>query len=271
MRLTAPLATILRLLAPLTGLALCLGLVAGCGCPPAPQAATTEPPPADPGAHHGAPGPHHGHGGVHGSRHGSGHGPQPLGHRFEEADKWSAHFDNPERDGWQRPVELVAAMQLGEGMTVADLGTGTGYFVPHLSGAVAATGRVLAIDIEPDMVRHVKGRAQLLGLGNVAPRLALVDDPLLDDGTVDRILVVNTWHHIPGRQAYAAKLARALKPGGSVWVVDFTLTTDKGPPRDHRLAPEVVARELSSAGLDPHIDAKLLPEQYVVTGTKAVE
>ncbi|MBW2454886.1 MAG: class I SAM-dependent methyltransferase [Deltaproteobacteria bacterium] len=244
--------------------ALCAALLAGCSCPPPPEPAAAAPGPPAATAE-----PHHGPGGPHAGPHEPGHGQhEPLGHRFQNADKWSAHFDAPKRGDWQRPLQLLAAMELAEGMTVADLGTGTGYFVPVLSPAVGATGRVLAIDIEPDMVRHVKGRATLLGLTNVTPRLALVDDPLLDDGTVDRILVVNTWHHIPSREAYAAKLTRALKPGGSVWVVDYTMESDIGPPKDHRLAPEVVASELTAAGLTTQIDVALLPKQYVVRGDK---
>ncbi len=253
-------------------LALGLGLGApllGCSCPPPPQPSLEpqHPPAAQPPTHGAAHRPQSGHAGPHQGPH-QGHD-QPLGHRFEDAKKWSAHFDDPKRDSWQRPAALVTAMGLTEGMRVADLGTGTGYFIPHLAAAAGSAGQVLAIDIEPDMVRHVKGRAKLLGLTNVAPRLALVDDPLLADGSLDRILVVNTWHHIPSREDYSGKLVRALKPGGSVWVVDYTMASDQGPPKDHRLAPEVIVGELQAVGLATKIDGALLPKQYVVIGTKA--
>ena len=72
--------------------------------------------------------------GEHGAR--GKHG--PLGHRFERADDWAGHFDSAERDAWQRPEQVVAAMAIEPGMTVADIGAGTGYFVPHLSKAVGA-------------------------------------------------------------------------------------------------------------------------------------
>jgi cyclopropane fatty-acyl-phospholipid synthase-like methyltransferase len=239
-------------------------LPSGCACPPPPETPQTgqHPPAAHPPSGADAQGPQHSHQAPHQEHH------QPLGHRFKDANQWTAHFDDPKRDAWQRPAELVSAMGLTPGMSVADLGTGTGYFVPHLAAAVGPAGQVLAIDIEPDMVRHVKGRAKLLGLTNVAPRLALVDDPLLADESVDRILVVNTWHHIPSREDYGRKLVRALKPGGSLWVVDYTMEADQGPPKDHRLAPEVVVGELSAAGLATKIDGALLSKQYVVTGTK---
>ena len=105
-------------------------------------------------------------------------------------------------------------------------------------------------------------------LANVEPRLVLTDDPLLRDASVDRILIVNTWHHIPERQRYSALLARALKAGGIIYVVDFTMEADHGPAKHHRLQPDAVEAELKSAGLDTSTDKVLLPYQYIVSGTK---
>jgi SAM-dependent methyltransferase len=205
------------------------------------------------------------HAGGHHGRHG-GHG--PLVHRFESAAEWAAALEGPERDAWQRPAEVVKAMALADGMVVADLGAGTGYFLPYLSRAVGATGRVLALDIEADMVRWMRDRIQREGLGNVEPRIVLGDDPLLPDASVDRILVVDTWHHIPDRAAYSRRLARALRPGGSVWVVDFQLASSHGPPKEHKIAPDVTAEELRSAGLTVRVDDATLPEQYIVVGSR---
>src|SRR5690348_4715148 len=81
--------------------------------------------------------------------------PAPYAHRFEHAEAWSKEFDDPARDAWQKPDRVVAAMQIMFGMVVADVGAGTGYFEPHLSRAVGAAGKVLALDVEPDMVRHL--------------------------------------------------------------------------------------------------------------------
>jgi hypothetical protein len=81
---------------------------------------------------------------------------------------------------------------------------------------------------------------------------------------VDRILVVDTWHHIADRVVYARKLAAALRPGGFVLVVDFTLQSAKGPPKHHRLAPDAVAGELQQAGMKTSVVAAGLPDQYVI-------
>jgi cyclopropane fatty-acyl-phospholipid synthase-like methyltransferase len=224
-------------------------LASGCG-PAAPEA-------TDPHAHE-----HHGD-------HGHGdHGHGPLVHRFENAADWAKEFDNPERDAWQKPAEVVALLQLAPGMTVADIGAGTGYFEPHLSRAVGPTGHVLALDVEDSMVAYMKERAAKEGLANVAPAKVPLDDPQLPKGGVDRVLIVDTWHHIDGREAYAAKLREGLAPGGFVAIVDFTLEAAHGPPKEHRIPPEQAAKELAAGGLATEIAQEALPEQYVVIGRK---
>lgn len=210
----------------------------------------------DPRAHaHGDLGGHDGHGGT-------------LVHRFENADEWAKKLDDPARDVWQKPAEVVAAMQITPGMTVADIGAGTGYFEPYLSRAVGPQGTVLALDVEPDMVRYLGERAKREQLTNVRPALAGMDDPKLPSRGVDRVLAVDVWHHIPSRAPFAAKLVEAVKSGGKVVVVDFTLEAKHGPPVQHRLAPEVIAKELETAGFAVEIVSSTLPDQYIVVGTR---
>ncbi|WP_437738341.1 class I SAM-dependent methyltransferase [Sorangium sp. So ce1335] len=220
--------------------------------------------------HHGGHAGHAGHHGGHAGHHGGdAHGAGPLVHRFERAEDWVPAFEGPERDAWQKPAAVVAALRLAPGMRVADLGAGTGYFLPHLSRAVGPTGAVIGLDIEPDMVRYMTERAARERLANVTARQVGPADPGLDPGSVDRILVVNTWHHIPDRPAYAAKLKAALRPDGAVFVVDFTLAAQQGPPKEHRIAAEAVAAELRAGGLSPQIVAEDLPDQYIVVGRRA--
>jgi SAM-dependent methyltransferase len=206
--------------------------------------------------------------GGHGHGHGEGDGKGPLVHRFEKADDWVAKFDDPKRDEWQRPASVVALMQIAPGSTVADLGTGTGYFLPHLAKAVGDAGHVLALDVEPDMIRYVKERAAREHLANVEARVVPLDGPGLAEASVDRVLIVDTWHHIDGREAYTKKLGAGLRAGGAVYVVDFTLDSAMGPPKHHRLPAEQVVRELEAGGLHGEIVKEDLPEQYVVRGAK---
>jgi predicted methyltransferase len=189
-------------------------------------------------------------------------------HRFEKAEDWAKEFDDPARDAWQKPAEVVGLMKIAPGMTVADIGAGTGYFEPHLSRAVGASGKVLALDVEPDMVRYLGERVKREKLANVEARTAQLADPGLGKASVDRVLIVDTWHHIDARPAYAAKLLEGLKPGGLVVIVDFTMEAQHGPPKEHRVPPEKVAAELKAAGLSTQIATETLPEQYVVIGAR---
>ena len=190
-----------------------------------------------------------------------------MPHRFEHADEWAKQFDDPSRDAWQQPDKVIAAMALEPSMTVADVGAGTGYFTVRLARAVPQ-GQVIATDIEPDMVRYLGERATREHLANVRTVLAGADDPHLEPASVDRILVVDVWHHLGDRARYAAGLAKALRPGGKLFVVDFTQEATHGPPKHHRLAPDAIVGDLRGAGLDASVDPTALPEQYIVVGVK---
>jgi SAM-dependent methyltransferase len=211
-----------------------------------------------------------GHGAGHEPGHGTGHEPGHGSHRrFDDAKQWAAVFDDPKRDAWQQPAEVVRLLELSPGLAVADVGAGTGYFLPHLQRAVGPKGRVLGLDVEPDMVRHMRERIAHAELTGAEAAVVAPDDPGLAPASIDRVLIVNTWHHIGAREAYAVKLANALRPGGFVAVVDFTLEASQGPPRSERLAPAVVERELTAGGLTPSTVRESLPDQYVVIGRKA--
>ena len=196
------------------------------------------------------------------------HHPHTHRHRFEDAAAWSKVFDDPARDAWQRPADVVRAMAITPGMTVADVGAGTGYFEPHLARAVGPSGKVIAVDVEPDMVRWLGERAAREGLANVEAVLGAADDPKLAPRVVDRVLVVDTWHHVEDRRAYAKKLAAALAPGGAVVIVDFTKDSPHGPPPAARLSPEEVRADLAAAGLSPRTIDAGLPYQYVIAGDR---
>ncbi|MBX3186133.1 MAG: class I SAM-dependent methyltransferase [Labilithrix sp.] len=201
------------------------------------------------------------------------HGAPPRGrhghhHRFDDAAGWSKVFDDPARDEWQKPERVVAAMKITPGMTVADVGAGTGYFEPHLSRAVGPSGAVIAVDVERDMVAWIDARAKREGLANVRAVLAPASDPTLPAAKVDRVLVVDTWHHIDDRPAYARKLAASLAPGGGVYIVDFTKESPHGPPPHARVSPEETIRDLGEAGLGAEVVPVDLPFQYVVRASR---
>ncbi len=203
-----------------------------------------------------APGPPHAHG-THAAT---------ARHSFENVEHWRAIFDDPARDAWQRPRDVVRALDLRRGARVADVGAGTGYFSRHLSEAIGPDGTVFAVDSEPNLVAHLRERAEREGTANVVPVLASPDNPRLPVDGIDLLLLVDTFHHIDDRPAYFRAARRVLRRGGRVAIVDWQKRDlPVGPPLDHKLAREQVVEEMAEAGYELLGEPKdLLPYQYML-------
>lgn len=191
-----------------------------------------------------------------------------IHHAFDDVEQWVRVFDDPGRDAWQNPDGILRVLGVAPGMTVADLGAGTGYFSVRLAKAVGPGGRVLAIDVEPKLVDYLKARAEKEKLPQIVPVLAAPDDPKLPAHGVDLVMIVDTWHHIDDRLHYLGKLAEGLKPGGRVVVVDFKKGDfPVGPPDAHKLAPEAVVTEFLDAGWNLAQRWDRLQYQYMIAFT----
>jgi len=122
-------------------------------------------------------------------------------------------------------------------------------------------GRIFAADIEPAMVRYLAERAARENLANMVPVLAQADTPGLP-GKADLVLMVDTYHHIEGRERYFRGLLELLKPGGRVAIIDFRLDSRDGPPKRVRLSPRQVIAEMGSAGYELATEFAFLERQY---------
>ena len=183
---------------------------------------------------------------------------RPAPHRAG-ADRHVKAFASPDRAVWRKPDEVVSLLQLWPGNVVADLGAGSGLLEPLLARAVGTTGRVLAFDVAPHRVTDLERQVKKEGLGNVVVQKAAAHDPGLPDGSVDRLLVVDTWHRLRQRTEYAAAINRARRPGGFVVVVDFTAESPEGPPAHAHLSPATVIAELQAGGFSARTVAESLP------------
>ncbi len=186
-----------------------------------------------------------------------------LHHHFDDAERWAAHFEDPSRDAWQKPDEVLAGLHLAPGARVADIGAGTGYF-PVRVARLVPQGRVYAVDLEPSMVAYLGQRAAKEGLANLTPVQAAEDDPRLPE-PVDLVLVVDTYHHLQDRPAYFRRLQASVRPGGRLVVIDFRKRSLMGPPPSARLTEAQVEQELGEAGWKLESTSELLPEQYLLT------
>ena len=191
---------------------------------------------------------------------GFGQNPHTHQHQFKDAEKWAHVFDDPKRDEWQKPHEVIQALKLPPDALVADVGAGTGYFSARLA-TMLPKGKVYAVDVEPDMVKHLAGRATREGRKNMQAVQGSPDDAKLPE-KVDLILFVDVHHHIDQREQYFRKLRASLKPGGRVAIIDFRLDSPEGPPKAARIAPEKVKAELKSAGYALAEEHAFLTNQY---------
>jgi SAM-dependent methyltransferase len=193
-------------------------------------------------------------------RHTDDHHMNGYQHSFYDAEKWAKEFDDPARNSWQKPDEVLNALHLQRTDRVADLGAGTGYFSARIAKLVPE-GKLFSVDIEPDMLRHLRERARHENLSVLVPILASAESANLPE-PVDLVLVVDTYHHIDNRIAYFSKLKASLRPNGRLAIVDFKADSPEGPPLEHRISPEKLTAELDAAGFTLVATHPFLPRQY---------
>ena len=188
-------------------------------------------------------------------------------HSFQGAAQWAKEFDDPSRDEWQKPHEVIQALALKPDAVIADIGSGTGYFSVRFAHMVPK-GRVYGVDTEPDMVKYLADRAKSMGLTNVVPVQAAPDDPRLPE-KVDLIFIADTFHHIENRAQYLRKLRDSLRPDGRIAIIDFRMDSVDGPPKSARSTPDQIKAELGAAGYGFVQENNFLPKQYFLVFGKS--
>jgi ubiquinone/menaquinone biosynthesis C-methylase UbiE len=180
--------------------------------------------------------------------------------KFNDAGEWAKKFDDPERDKWQKPQEVIRALKINAEDKIADLGAGTGYFAFRIARE-CPKAIIYAADVEPDMVRYLKKKSREQKLDNVVAVETPANELVLP-AKVNLVIVVDTYHHIDDRVSYFKKLKELLLPGGRLAIVDFTKASPMGPPVEHRIGKEKVTAELGESGFDLNDDLDLLPNQH---------
>jgi ubiquinone/menaquinone biosynthesis C-methylase UbiE len=172
-------------------------------------------------------------------------------------------LEDPKRDAYQKPHEVVHALGLKPGEIIADIGAGSGYFTFHLARHVGEKGKVYAVDVSPDMILHVNRRIRELKVNNVVSVLADSDDPLLPDQSVNRFFICDVWHHVDNQTKYLSLMKKMLKPGGGVVMIDFhKKELPVGPPMKIKIAREDLIKQMESNGFRLTKEHTFLPYQY---------
>ena len=180
-------------------------------------------------------------------------------------------LERPEREKEEAPAKLLNALKLKEGMTVADIGAGTGYHVFRMAKTVGDKGKILAVDIQQEMLDLMAARVKKDGVKNVELILGSDKDPKLPAGRVDLIQMVDVYHEFDFPYEMAEKMVAALKPGGRLVFVEFRLEDPKVPILlAHKMSERQVMKEMAEFKELEHKETiKTLPWQHVIIFEKA--
>lgn len=159
-----------------------------------------------------------------------------------------------ERDQWQRAGEVIQQLDVNEGSTVVDFGSGVGYFTLKLSRKVGKPGKVLAVDVQKFPLYFLRTRALMDGQYNVVTALAEPDDPHLQDNSTNAVLISNTYHELDHPNVILHHLFQSLKPDGRLVVVDRGSSSDDREAEiqkeHHQIAPSQVEADMRKAGFE---------------------
>jgi len=187
---------------------------------------------------------------------------------------WKQRFETAGREIFDHREAILAALQLKPGMRVADVGAGTGLFTFTFAGAVAPGGRVYAVDIIPKFIDHLRAEARRRRIDNVTAVLGKPRSVSLPPASVDVIFLCDTYHHFEYPRSMNRSLYRALRPGGTLVLIDFVRVEGHSPKwiLEHvRAGQREFSTELVAAGFVPVDEPPPVPqlkENYLVRFTR---
>jgi SAM-dependent methyltransferase len=174
-------------------------------------------------------------------------------------------LERPEREVEERPSLAVKLLDLKPGMSVADVGCGSGYYTELISRRIGAQGKVFAVDVQAEMLELLKERVKSKRLANVVPVLGDEADPKLPDGALDLILLVDVYHEFAEPQTMLRKLRPALKPDGRLVLLEFRKEDPAVPIREeHKMSVKEVRAELEPEGFRFERVLNDLPWQHIL-------
>lgn len=177
-------------------------------------------------------------------------------------DLWLERLEVGSRELYSARAAVAAALELEPGAKVADIGAGTGLYTLLFSEIVGEGGAVFAVDIEPRFLKLINQRAEEFGLNNVVSVLGREDSITLPPASVDAAFIADTYHYFDDPAAIMTTVRDALRPGGSLYIVDFDIEEGAEPPADKRhvrFGKQGVAAEVQSFGFSP-------PQEIAVAG-----
>ena len=182
----------------------------------------------------------------------------------------AAWLERPTREREERTDRLLKNLPLAPDSVVADIGAGTGYFTFPMAKQVPE-GRVLAVDIQQEMLNMIFGRMASEGVSNIQPVLGSERDPGLEPSSVDLILMVDAYHEFAWPREMGDAMARALKPGGRLVLIEYRAEDPSVPiKRLHKMSVKQARREMEAIGLKLERNGRFLPQQHFMVFRRAL-
>lgn len=181
----------------------------------------------------------------------------------------AAWLDRPEREREEQPTRALQIMKITEGITVADIGAGSGYFTERLARLVGSSGRVYATDIQRGMLALIEKRLAREHIQNVTLVLAEPTNPRLPEGAIDLALMVDVYHELGEPQTVLHHIRSALKPDGRLVLIEYK-GEDPAIPilPSHKMTVAQAKLEVESEGFELKAADSSLPMQHVLTFSK---
>jgi len=173
-------------------------------------------------------------------------------------------LDRPERDLEELPTRLLRSLDLTASAVVADIGSGTGFFAFRLAELVPS-GRVYAVEVQPELVDTLQVRADRMGVRNVMPILGTIKDPSLPPNRIDLALIVSSYHEFSYPKEMISSIVQSLNPDGRLVIVEYRGEDATIPIAEaHRMSEAQIILEMESVGLRFRETKDVLPQQHVV-------
>ncbi len=174
-------------------------------------------------------------------------------------------LDRSEREAEEAPDKALDEIGIREGMTVADVGAGTGYMTLRMARRVGPNGKVYANDVQPEMLQKLRAASQREKLSNIETVLGTASDPKLPAGQIDLVLLVDVYHEFSQPQAMLDRIRESLKPDGRLVLLEYRKEDPKVPIRpEHKMSVAEVKTEVEAEGYKLDQVIEKLPRQHII-------
>lgn len=190
-----------------------------------------------------------------------------LGRQIAQTMHWSgaAWLVRHKRDREEATLRMREELRLKPGMKVCDMGAGNGYHTLPMAEAVGASGKVFAVDVQPEMIEMLKERIAAKNLTNIEPIVGLYHDPNLPAASCDLILLVDVYHEFSHPVQMLAAMRKALRPGGMLVLVEFRAEDDSVPIKpEHKMTKAQITKEMTANGYQLAREFDELPWQHMM-------